>query len=475
MQNLLIRNKIEDYAKCKAVLDDFAANRKPSEERSYQIFNMAPSEQAAFGVGRRIGRRHFLQMAAGGLAWLITGMRPVFASSYRVGVGKMAIPYAATIRAVEATGEWPSTAIFGKTVVIKPNLVVPMTDDTGVTTDPEVVRALVDLALQDGATQVCIIEGGFDRANFLACGYGFFDRYDPRVRLIHLNDEPLILSNVPYGMAYHQIYMPQLLLTDDVVFISAAKLKTHFHTNASLTMKNLVGLAPIEMYNHPGNRERLALHLRGISQVIVDLNLVSPIDFAVVDGIWAMEGEGPTFGDPVRMDMVLAGRNPVAVDRVCLLATRIPQHDVRHLTYAASRGLGPTSLDEIEVVGDPFTPRQFRLPNNPPPIVEYPRAFPHLFAPSAGQTVKIIYWVSLSCLTRVEIVYTSDLLPEVVPIRMLHDWERRPSGFEVLKWDGRDDNGRVVPPGRYTMRVQAIYNLFGAIAYATGWVWVTGS
>lgn len=215
------------------------------------------------------------------------------------------------------------------------------------------------------------------------------------------------------------------------------------------------------------------MHRRGISQVIVDLNLVRPVDFAVVDGIVGMEGDGPVEGTPVELGLVLAGRNPLAVDRVCLWAMALPPRGVKHLTYAARKGLGPADLDEVEVLGDPFTPYPFAWPTNLPPLLEHPRTVPDKFAPRDGQQASVIYRVALPCRTRAEIVRTSELSPEVTLIRTLHDWASRPAGVETLTWDGRDDAGQVVPPGRYTTRVQAKYSDDGTVAYATAWVWVT--
>ena len=79
-----------------------------------------------------LSRRQFLKVVAGGAAlWLTSPVHSWFASTplgtdtheYRVGVGNLADPYAATMRAVEASDEWPASRIAGRTVVIKPNLV----------------------------------------------------------------------------------------------------------------------------------------------------------------------------------------------------------------------------------------------------------------------------------------------------------------------------------------------------------------
>lgn len=436
---------------------------------------MARQDRKPFETGNPIDRRRFLQLTAGGAAWLSAGIRPAFAAEapYRVAIIKSPNPYPATRRAVEKTGEWPSAEIVDKTVVIKPNLVVPMTADTGVTTDPEVVRALVDLALEDGAAEVCIVEGGYGGPNFSGCGYDFFSSYDPRVRLVDLNDEPLSFVDVPGAMAYEKIYMPTFLLGDNVVLISAAKMKTHMHTHATLSMKNLMGLPPVERYRYPQDEWRFGMHDRGLSQVIVDLNVIRPIDFAVVDGIWAMEGEGPVSGDLVDMKKIVAGRNALAVDRVCLDQMEIPQNSVMHLSYAARKGLGPQRMSEIRTLGRKNPTHNFTWPADLPPRLEYPRVYPDSFAPDLGQQAWIFYWVDSPCLTKVEIIMTSELTPLLTSIRTLHDWEERAGGFETLTWDGRDDNGEVMPPQRYTVRV-AWKNIDGeTVMLATGWIRVT--
>jgi uncharacterized protein (DUF362 family) len=346
-----------------------------------------------------------------------------------------------------------------------------MTAETGVTTDTEVVRALVDLALAAGAAQVRIVEGGIDGAHFAACGYDFFDSYaGERVALVDLGQEAVVLAVVPDGMVYRRIYLPRLLVGDDVFFISAAKLKTHSHTHATLSMKNLVGLPPVQIYHEAGDSWRWVMHYRGISQVIVDLNRVRPVDFAVVDGMIGMEGEGPVGGEAAPLDLVLAGRNAVAVDRACLWATALPQHGVKHLTYASRMGMGPAGMDEVHVLGDRFAPQPFEWPVSLPPLLEYPRVFPGAFVPGDGNEVRVIYRVGLPCRTRVEVVLTSELSPEVTVIRTLRDMAGCPQGFQMLRWDGRDDSGRFVSPGRYAVRVQANYKADATDTYATGWV-----
>jgi uncharacterized protein (DUF362 family) len=408
-------------------------------------------------------------LSAGLFTLFTTGISPASATPYRVGVGKSADPYDATLRAINATGEWPSLQLAGKTVIIKPNLVYGIPADSGITTEPEVVRAMVDLSLDDGAAEVVIVENGPDGANFTACGYDFFASYDPRVRLVDLNDEPTVSVKVPDGLSYFIIHIPEMLLYDDVVFMSASKLKTHVDTHASLCMKNLIGLVPYERYRVPSGKWAYSMHLRGINQVIVDLNLVRPVDFAVVDGIWGMEGNGPRRGVPVKMDMVVAGNNAVAVDRVCLDATAIPQDGVKHLTYAARKDMGPQDIDEINILGDPFDQIPLEWPSELTPLIEYPRTYPQVFSPTTGQETRIFYQIFPSpCWRRVYIVRSSEFSSEETHIRTVQDWRRLSAGLKIISWDGRDDNGLLAQPASYSVRIEAKYNLDGRSAFASG-------
>ena len=116
-----------------------------------------------------IDRRQFLQLSSGvALSAGLNRLNPIRRrrGSYTVGVGKNPNPYKATLRAMLTSGGWDPAAISGKRVIIKPNLVQPETADTGITTDPEVVRAIVDRALAANAAEVWIVETGVDGAFF---------------------------------------------------------------------------------------------------------------------------------------------------------------------------------------------------------------------------------------------------------------------------------------------------------------------
>jgi len=449
-----------------------AGNRRRASGPIHRLPSTVPLALPGHPV---LNRRRFLKVATAGLlsltasAALLPARRKSFAAQYRVGIGQTTDPYEATQRAITASSDWSPAVISGRKVVIKPNLVLGLGADTGITTDPEVVRAIVDMALEAGAKEVLIVEQGPDGANFTAAGYGFLATYDPdgRVSLVDLDDQPFRLAEVPDGLAYGQLYMPDLLFDPESYLISVGKMKCHMETLVTLSVKNLFGLPPIDAYLSPPQQGRFAMHRRGVNQSIVDLNLARPIDFAVVDGIWSMEGNGPWGGNPVRLNMVVAGRNALAVDRVCLTAMQIPQAWVQHLAYAADKGLGPADIGPIEFRGDVFTPQVFLQPDIPP-VIDFPKSDPPVFNPGHNQQTTVAYWVNRLCLTQVDIVRTDEKSPEVTLVRLLRDWSTRPAGIDTLTWDGRDEAGQLVPPGTYKIRVQATHGEWANNAFATG-------
>lgn len=421
-------------------------------------------------------RRRFLMGVAVTALWPAVQKLRADGTNYHVGVAHLSNAYEATQRAVAASGEWPVTRIAGRTVIIKTNVVGNRTSDTGQTTDPQVVRALVDLALADGAARVLIVERV--RANLIACGYGMFDGYDPRgrVTLVDLDDLSCSLTTVPGGSAFQALFLPDLVLANDVVFVSAAKLKTHNTAMATLTLKNLFGLAPVAPYQTTSASLRLAFHERSVAQTIVDVNLTRPVDFAVIDGIWGMEGNGPLYGNPVRADVLLAGGNAVAVDRVGCMAMNIPQHRVQHLALAATKGIGPANPADLALVGDDLPVCTFATPvPDIAPLIDPPQVSCTSFSPSKGEHVDISYAIDRSGRTRAEILRAPDTEPVFDSIRVLHDWSAVPAGMHTLTWDGRDDKNHLVPEGRYTVRIQSDTGPYTREGHSVCWVQVAAA
>jgi uncharacterized protein (DUF362 family) len=228
-------------------------------------------------------------------------------------------------------------------VLIKVNFITTKRWDTGATTDPIVVEAII-LRLKSLPLEVQVVESDATVTNatkaFKHTGMReMCERNDVEwVNLRHLKDKVDI--PIERGLALKKITIPCLVKESAV--ISAAKLKTHTATKVTLGMKNMFGLLP--------DKRKFRYHLKGISKVVVDINTVLKPALTVIDGFVAMEGKGPTYGNPVQMDTIIAGVDPIATDATACRVMGFNPHTISHIRRAYERNLG--QIDQIEIVGD---------------------------------------------------------------------------------------------------------------------------
>ena len=143
-----------------------------------------------------------------------------------------------------------------------------------------------------------------------------------------------------------QLYLPKTVLRSDFV-VSMPKLKTHHWVGATLSLKNMFGIVPGCCYGWPKN----ILHWAGITPSILDINSTVRPDFAIVDGIVGMEGNGPIQGTPKASAVLILGDDPVAVDAT---TARVMGLEPERIDYLAKAGtlLGRLKLGKIQQLGE---------------------------------------------------------------------------------------------------------------------------
>jgi len=238
--------------------------------------------------------------------------------------------------------DYPSALVGYKKVLIKVNFITTMTWDTGATTDPIVVEAIIQ-RLKKLPMEIYVVESDATMTNadkaFQATGMAeMCKQYGVEcLNLRHVKDKVKI--KIPNCECLKNITVPRIV-TESAI-ISAAKMKTHMATKVTLGMKNMFGLLP--------DKFKAKYHAKGISKVIVDINTVIKPHLTVIDGFVAMEGKGPVDGSPVKMDLVIAGKDAVATDATAARAMGIDPHEISHIRTAHQKGLG--NIDNIEIVG----------------------------------------------------------------------------------------------------------------------------
>ena len=221
----------------------------------------------------------------------------------------------------------------GRAVVLKPNL-VEFEPGSCINTHPLLVHAAFEAFRGMGAASVRIAEGPGHRRNTLdladAAGYfktipGFEDLF------VDLNVDAITRVRPQRQFSrLERFYLPNTALGADLL-VSMAKMKTHHWAGATLSMKNLFGVVPSGIYGWPKN----VLHWAGIDESIADLHAAFPRQFAMVDGIVGMEGNGPIQGVAKAAGVLVAGPDPVAVDATCCRLMGIDPFRVGYLKLAA--------------------------------------------------------------------------------------------------------------------------------------------
>ena len=240
----------------------------------------------------------------------------------------------------------------GKRIILKPNLVE--FDPAGViNTHPAVIEAAIDSFRSLGAREVVVAEGPGHRrdSEYLLTASGIYDVIkEHRVRYVDLNTDDVRLRDLRSDFTnLRQLYFPETLFNADLL-VSMPKLKTHHWAGVTLSLKNMFGVIPGSVYGWPKN----ALHWAGIHGSILDINSSLPIpQFAIVDGIVGMEGNGPLQGQAKQSGVLILGHDLVAVDATAARLMKIEPNKIEYLE-AAGRFLGNISQERIELVGEPL-------------------------------------------------------------------------------------------------------------------------
>ena len=220
-------------------------------------------------------------------------------------------------------------AVWGKKILLKPNL-VEFSEEAPINTNPLMVAATVEAFYSLGAATVTIAEGPGHRRMTLdmAEAAGFFSaipRFEDNFVDLNTDDVRRVEFRKPVS-GLKELYLPNTAFDCDLL-VSLPKMKTHHWAGATLSMKNLFGVVPGGVYGWPKN----ILHWAGIDESIVDLQSLFPRQFAIVDAIEAMEGNGPILGSSKHMGLIVAGTHPPSVDATCCQIMCINPAKIRYL------------------------------------------------------------------------------------------------------------------------------------------------
>lgn len=302
-------------------------------------------------LGRGVTRREFFRLSSGAAIALGAGAPLVVPGVVSAGgVPDVAVVTGNAARAVRAAvsmlGGMSSFVKKGDKVVIKPNMSFAQGPASATNTSPEVVRELVAMCREAGASKVRVLDhplrpGGLCVKDIRdACLVFGGD-------LVHALEEESFYreATLPGAKTLRRTEVMKDVLEADVL-IAAPVAKSHGSTGVSLSMKGMMGL----VYS------RGVMHfLHDLSTAVVDLASFLKPKLVVIDGSLVLSTRGPGGpGKVIRADTVIASKDMVAADAQAVsmfewYGQRMEPRQVKHIRLAHERGLGRMDLGALNI------------------------------------------------------------------------------------------------------------------------------
>jgi uncharacterized protein (DUF362 family)/NAD-dependent dihydropyrimidine dehydrogenase PreA subunit len=256
-----------------------------------------------------------------------------------------ALVFAAAQKAINLIGGISNFIKPASKVLVKPNLLMAKGPEFGITTHPEVVRAVIRILKGINCT-VFLGDGPSVWGNQIEDVDEVYERTGMS-RVCQEEDVEL----VKFDKRRMRKNFPLTTWLDDCDYlVSLPKFKTHDLTILTGAVKNLFGLVPgtfkTELHKSYFKPDEF-------SRMLVDIYEEARPALTLVDGITAMGGDGPATSGKLRNpNVLLAGHDCVALDSIMALIMGIKPNDVLSTKEAAARELGLSRIGDIEVLGE---------------------------------------------------------------------------------------------------------------------------
>jgi len=245
----------------------------------------------------------------------------------------------------------------GKKVVIKPNVLRSATPEEGITTHPSVLKAVINQVVKRHPASLIV---GDNPGVF---SYGMNEKAFKDTGLMEAAGS--YYRNLGVETVQRKINSPYIesalvsrAILDADVYISLPKFKTHGLTGLSCAIKNNFGLLAGALKAQTHKRAGTPFNF---AEALVEVFAIRVPDLVIVDGVVAMEGNGPASKDLINLGKILAGVDPVALDTVVAHMMGFPDLP-RTVELAAAKGYGISDLSKITIEGKLEVIPEFKLP-----------------------------------------------------------------------------------------------------------------
>ena len=280
--------------------------------------------------------------------------------------------------AIDLLGGIKAVSTGKERIMLKPNLVSPEPRDV---TKIDVIKALAQL-MKEAGKDVSIGEGSaaagpnyrpgifgsvcrtrdiealdsIQQIVFDSLGYAELEK-SIKVPLVNLHTGKMSKVSIPDGFVFKEISLHHSLTEIDML-CSVPMMKTHGLAGVTLSMKNLIGAYPGQVYGtvrSAVHSEAAKVEESGTASAIVDMVRANKMGLSVIDASMAMQGQGPSVhqgGRLVQMDLIVAGTNPLATDMAAAYLMGFQPEEISTFVWAWKAGMTPAGLSEIEIRGE---------------------------------------------------------------------------------------------------------------------------
>ena len=264
-------------------------------------------------------------------------------------------------RGIELIGGLEGIVKPGDRVFVKINHLPPASPpERGIVTHPIFVEGVLELLKEAGADITVgddIESGPGDR--FSISGFRQMCQR-AGVRLVNLREGGFAATE-GNGRLLDPVYVSRIAVEADVI-INLPKLKTHSLTIFTGGIKNMYGTIPANLRRR---YHSTFVQPDDFNLMLTDVFATVRPQLTIMDGIVAMEGEGPANGNLRQTNTILASRDAVALDTVATSIIGLNPQDIDTIRYCDERGLGVGRLEAIEVTGESI--RSVAVPDFQPP------------------------------------------------------------------------------------------------------------
>jgi len=230
-----------------------------------------------------------------------------------------------------------------ETILVKPNLITGHPFQTGITTDPIVVEAVIMKIMElDKKAIVVETEGGITSPDEAIIETGMMEVIDrlgsEYVNMGKLDDKVELEVERPRAIEKFKVAR----IAVESAIITVPSMKTLHHTTITMGLKNMFGMLT--------TRNKYSMHQFGTNNFIYDICKTLPPTLSVIDGFYGKSGSGPWSGIPVKMDTIIASADPVAADATAARCIGIDPYTIDHVRWLHEAGVG--EITDIQVVGD---------------------------------------------------------------------------------------------------------------------------